>query len=675
MVDGESSAPRRSFCRMCPALCGVTVTFDGDGSASVSGDRDHLLSRGYVCPKGRKMAAMIDDPIRLDRPLLRDGSGRLVPVAWDTALGDLAERLTEIRARHGDYAVGTYAGTMLDSGGRFYMDKLLREIGSPSRYTSATVDSIAKVLVGKLMSGREGLVPSVDFEHTTLLLVVGENLVVSHGGFSYFPDPVRSLRSIERRGEVWVLDPRRTETARLATRHLTPRGSTDFAVLAHLVREVLRDGGDPEYLAAHARNVDELRQHVERFDLATTAAMTGLKADDLVSLREAVRRHRRLAIITGTGVTMAATANVTEWMAFALQIVTGSFERPGGRWFNHSATFDPDRPAPDSSSFGAGSRTHPEIERFANQFPCAVMPAEIEDGHLKALLIVGGNPMIAFPQPDRLGRALDRLDVLASWDVVPSATAQRATHVFPCPGPLERADVVTPVHLSAVFAQYVRPAVPPPADRRPMWWSIAVVAQRMGIDLLPGGIDPDECTDEIALEALVAGTAVDWDALVAAGGRAVPYPRHDRWVERFVLPDGRWDVAPPKLVERLDHAVHRPAHDLVLGNRREVHHTNSTLAWEVGGAPAPVAYAYVSPGDADDAGIVEGQAVVVTSPFGSLEAEARIDESMARGTLVVPHGFTDPNVGHLTATDVDVDPLTGMPTLVGIPVAVRPVGA
>jgi anaerobic selenocysteine-containing dehydrogenase len=232
--------------------------------------------------------------------------------------------------------------------------------------------------------------------------------------------------------------------------------------------------------------------------------------------------------------------------------------------------------------------------------------------------------------------------------------------------------VVTPVHLSAVFAQYVRPAVATHAPRRrPMWWSIAQVARRMGIDLLPGGVDPDDCTDEVALEALVAGTAVDWDALLAADGRPVRSPYHDRWVERFVLSDGRWDVAPDLLVARLDHAMRRPVHELVLGNRREVHHTNSTLAWETHEPGSPATYAYLSPADADAAGIAEGAAVVVTSPYGSLGAVARVDASMARGTLVVPHGFTDPNVGHLTATDVDVDPLTGMPTLVGIPVTVR----
>ena len=171
------------------------------------------------------------------------------------------------------------------------------------------------------------------------------------------------------------------------------------------------------------------------------------------------------------------------------------------------------------------------------------MPAEIEAGHLKALLVVNGNPLTAFPQPERLEGAFGRLEVLAVWDVVCSATARHATHVFPCPGPLERADVMTGGHLSAVFAQYVRPVVPLRAQRRAMWWSIATLARHMGIDLLPGAVDPDRCTDDEALGALTAGTDIAWSELLAAGGRPVPHPRRERWVEETVLPDGRWDVA------------------------------------------------------------------------------------------------------------------------------------
>jgi anaerobic selenocysteine-containing dehydrogenase len=662
-----------SFCRMCPALCGIEVTVEDGVATRVSGDPEHPLSHGYLCPKGRRMAALADDSERLDQPMMRDGAGNLVQVDWDSAIGDLAGRLQGIKDRFGSYAIGNYSGTMFDGAGRFAATRFLGAIGSPSRYTSSTIDSVAKVLVPKLMAGREGLVPAVDFETTTLLLVIGENMVVSHGGFSYFPDPVRYLRGLERRGEVWVFDPRQTETARLATRHLTAKPGTDFAFLGHLVRELLRDGADTEYLTRHARHVGELRGAVEPFDVESTSRLTGLAVEDLVALLGAVRRHRRLAIVTGTGVTMAATGNVTEWMAYALQIVTGSFERPGGRWFNHTATVSPANVvAPDTFGFGPGPRSHPEIPRMANQYPCAVMAEEIEGGHLRALLVTGGNPLTAFPQPDRLGRAFDHLEVLAVWDLVRSATAERATHLFPCPDPLERADLVVPIHLSMVFAQYTSPVIPARAGRRPMWWSLAKVAEGMGLCILPGDVTAENCSDEELFASMVAGTPVSWDALLEADGRALQFPRQDQWVERTVLPEGRWDLAPTLLMERLEHALSRPSPGLVLGNRREVQHTNSTMAWGVGGAPPSQPYVYLSPGDAAAAGVAEGATIEARSRHGALRGTARFDSALAPGTVVIPHGFSEPNVGHLSATDVDVDPLTGMPTLVGVPVSIQP---
>lgn len=672
-LPSPSAQTVTSFCRMCPAGCGVNVTVENGVPVRLSGDREHPLSRGYVCPKGRKMIGLVDDPDVLDQPMIRDSSGKLVPVDWDTAIGDLGEKLEGIRDRFTPYAIGLYSGTYLDSTGQFAIRRLMNGIGSPSVDTSLTVDSIAKVLVPKLMAGRERLVPAIDFDGTTLLLVIGENMVVSHGAFSYFPNPVAYLRNIARRGEVWVLDPRRTETARIATHHLAPRSGTDFAALAYLIRELLRDGADYEYLRLHARRVDELREAVERFDLETTAELTGLARADLEALIQSVRHHRRLAVVTGTGVTMAATGNVTEWMVNALQIVTGSFERPGGRWFNHGAGFWPSRgTAPDTSQFGPGPKSHPEIPRIADQYPCAVLPSEIEDGHLQALLVVGGNPMVAFPQPDRLGAALDRLPVLAVWDIVRSATAERATHVFPCPTALERADLNVPMHLSSVFAQYTPPVVPLRANRRPVWWSMAKLAQRLGLSILPGALDPDTCSDEDICASLAAGVPVAWEELRDASG-PVEFTAEDRWVERTVLRDGRWDVAPAALLDRLEHAISRPAHDLVLGNRRERHHTNSTLTWTSGEDLAPAAYVYLNPTDAERAGVRDGDTVEVTSPHGSLRGVARIEERMSSGTVAVPHGFTEPNVCRLTGTDVDVDPLTGMPTLVGVPVSLRTV--
>src|SRR5258708_5741151 len=152
-------------------------------------------------------------------------------------------------------------------------------------------------------------------------------------------------------------------------------------------RAVCRVAADERHRVAEHGHFHHRRQHRQdpraEADRGTHVGCPGRARADLEGLLRAVRRHRRLAVVTGTGVTMAATGNVTEWLVYALQIVTGSFERPGGRWFNHGATFWPSRAtAPDTSQVGPGPKSHPEIGRIARHFPCSLPPAQIEHGFL-----------------------------------------------------------------------------------------------------------------------------------------------------------------------------------------------------------------------------------------------------------------------------------------------------
>jgi len=115
-------------------------------------------------------------------------------------------------------------------------------IGTPAKFSPLTIDGTAKPLISDLVGGFMGLSGRTDLDNADFLMFVGVNPVVSHGHAIAMPNPTGTVREIARRGQVWVIDPRRTETARLATGHLAPRPSTDHAVLAYLVREILRDG-------------------------------------------------------------------------------------------------------------------------------------------------------------------------------------------------------------------------------------------------------------------------------------------------------------------------------------------------------------------------------------------------------------------------------------------------
>jgi anaerobic selenocysteine-containing dehydrogenase len=670
----------RTYCRLCPAYCGLVVTHDGPQIVTVQGDRDHPVSQGYTCPKGRSLGILHHHPDRLDRPLMRR-QGRLEPVSWDELLDDLSGRLGEILdAGCSADAIGAYFGTHATFDANLYWAgaAFLKALGSKSKYTSGTVDAPSYPVVRRLMGGVGWLFHSIDFERTTMTLLLGTNPVVSHTShMNAYPNPTARLRELARRGELWVVDARLTETAELATRHLATRPGSDHALLGYLIRELLRDGADRRFLATHARNVDELGRAVERFDLTETTRLTGLPTADLTDLLASVRRHGRLAVQTGTGTSMAPTANLTMWFATALLAVTGSLEAPGGVWFNPGFVQGLDRrPVRLDGPAEAGPRSRPELPRWGGEFPSVGLIDEMETGNLQAIFVLGGNLLSALPDARRVRAALAATPVVVAVDVQRNEMVESATHVLPAAAPLERADLP---HFSdclapTLVAQYTAAVVPPAADRRPGWWPLAALAERLGRPILPEGVALADADDDTLLRQRVRASArATFDELKDAGGPLLAEDRNLGWVARNVLPDGRWDLAPEALVAQLEEIGETAP--LVLVPRRLWRRLNSygrDLPHVAEREPAEI---LVHPDEAAHAGVVDGERACVASRHGSLEGVVRIDAAIVRGAMAIPHGWAEPNVSDLLSGSEDVDPLTGMPTYCCVPVSLRPVTA
>ncbi len=653
-----------SFCRICTAMCGITVTVEGDRVLKVRGDDAHPLSQGYTCAKGRGLPDWHHHPHRLDHPRIKGQA-----VDWDRCLDDLGNRLAAIIAECGPDAVAMYlaSGSAYDANGRRAAERFVGAIGSRQKYTATTIDTPMRPLVAELMGGWSGLTPLWDQEAARLLILVGTNPVVSHGHGNGLPDPIRRLRAQQERGPVWAIDPRRTETARLADRHLAPRPSTDYLILGWLVRELLADGADWDYLGEHAIGVEDLAAVVAPFTLDRAIAGTGLDPADLPDLLEAVRTAGRLSILSGTGVSMGRHANVTEWLLWALAVVTGSYDQPGGMWFNPGYLMQLDTRSwqPSDGHPEPGPASRPELPRRFGEYPCAALVDEIEAGNVRALVVVGGNPLIAFPDRDRTQAALVSLDVLAVADVVETDTTELATHLLAVAGQLERADLpwMLDAYQPAIATHYTPAVVPPGADRWLMWQVFAELGRRLGVGVLPRGIDPDTAADE-GLLALIAERGRSDAATVLAARRGLvgeARPVHG-WVLNRVLPDRRWRLAPEPLVAQL--ADLDNPEPLVLLPRRQMRTMNSQLR-DLGGVGPEV---LVHP----DHGIADGQLVQVRSAHGELVGSARTSDEIAPGAVSIPHGWADPNVCTLTTAKSDVDPLTGMVWQSGLPVRLSP---
>jgi anaerobic selenocysteine-containing dehydrogenase len=655
-----------SYCRICAAACGITVTVDGARVVRVRGDAGHPVSRGYVCSKGRGLAAWHHGDARLDRPRLH---GR--DVGWEEMLDDLGSRLRDTVAGPGADAIALYLATGLayDSAGAIAAGTFLHALGSSSFYTAVTVDNAPVLVAAELVTGNAMMNPLWDPTTAGMLLLVGTNPVVSHGYGTTVPDPVNYLRDHRRQGgRIWVLDPRRTESAALADEHLATRPGADVAILAAVARALLADGADAAELRDYCApdDVDTLRAVLEPFTVARAADAAGLDAGSVESLIDDVRRHAgRLTIACGTGALMGTDGILVEWLRWVLLILSGSVDRPGGMRIPRGALshLRPPRP-PRPAAPGPASR--PDLPRVANQIPAVALVDEIEAGNVHVLFVTGGNPITALPEPDRTRAALRRLDALVVVDVMESEVTELATHVLPATGELERTDLSMYSHLSVHSAiQSTGPVVAPVADRRPVWWMLAHLAARAGHDVL-GGADPGSLTDESYLRSIVDRSPLDTDAVFAAGPRGLDLPVEYGWVHETMLPDGVWRIAPPILVDRL-RAHREPAPGLLLAPRREMAWSNSVRY----GVTTENTVLRLHPADAGAAGLASGDAATVTSEHGALDVTVMIDDKVRVGVVSLVHGRRDASPGSLLSTSADVDPLTTMPHASGVPVRIE----
>jgi anaerobic selenocysteine-containing dehydrogenase len=686
-----------SFCRICNAMCGIVATVDDGRVVRIRGDESHPLSRGYTCPKGRALGVMHHHPQRLDHPQVasppdpESGSRSMAQISWDELLDDIAEIVRSVIGESGPDGIGMYlaSGSAFDTNGRRAAERFLAQAGSIQKYTATTIDTPCKPLIAELVGGWSGLTPIWDQEHSKLLILVGSNPVVSHGHSNAIPDPVRRLRDFQKGGgRVIVIDPRRTETAALADVHLAVRPGSDATMLGFLVRALL-DDDRMEEVRTRADGIDELVAAVARFTLSIAAEHTGLSESQLSELLNDVRSAGRISVLTGTGSSMNAAANVTEWLVWALHIVTDSYDKPGGMWFNpgYLMQLDSREWQPSDGQAERGPVSRPELPRRFGEYPCSGLVSEIESGNIRVLFVVGGNPVTALPDRERTEAALLSLDALIVLDVVETETTRQATHVLPVAGQLERGDLtwLLDSYQLAVAAQYTPAVVGIGANRLTVWKVFAELGERLALDVLPRGFTSDNATDESLFGPILARSRSDAATVMSASSGVVESGAVFGWVTERVLPEGRWRIAPSELIAQCDKLLGDgrtpsgtdPSSELefdrlLLLPQRRMRTMNSQLrdvAAPGGRTETPTIV--MSPEDARVRGIANGDRAKVESDVGYTIGEVAVDVNMRPGSIGFPHGWASPDVGRLTSADRGIDPLTGMVLQSGLSVSVE----
>ena len=699
----------KTFCRFCHANCAMLADVEDGKVIAVRGDPDDPVYGGYTCLKGRELPDSHNAAHRLTSSLVRR-DGEFVETPMAEALAHVGETLKHIIAAHGPHAVAIFMGSggYQNSAAWAASYSLAQAIGTRNFYTSVTLDQPAKVFTtaryGKWMAGTN------TFDEADVTFLIGNNPMVSHysppGGVPPF-SPSRRLRDRQKKGlKLIVADPRESDAGALADIYLPVKPGEDPALLAGMLNVIFaEDLYDRNFAAAHVDGVDELRQAVAAFTPEVAASRAGVDPDQLKAAARMFANAERGCAVTGTGPEMAGNGTLTEYLVTCLNVLCARFKQEGDK-AAIPGVFTAQTPrraqvGPRVAMFGGEGMAKSRFRGLGQlgfEMPCNVLADEIltpGDGQIRALISVGGNPEVGFPNQIKMRRALDALEMFVQVDPWMSASAKRADVVLAPSQCLEREDIT---NLSEwwherPYARYVEALVQPPGDVIDEYAMIWHIARHLGVQLeLAGGPLPtDVCpSKETFLDLMTAGCLVKpsqvrrdsvdgapviYDDLHPLVGASDPDEAH-----RFDLAEGGM----PGQLERYGRDETRAAgFDFRLISRRSktrfnsIGHPLAKLRAKTTTNPA-----YIHPDDMADLGISEGAIVEITSPHASIHGVVKASDKLRRGIVSMAHAYGDSEAGkhnvremgsstnRLTSDEVDFDPITGQALQSAIPVRI-----
>ncbi|MDX1649134.1 MAG: molybdopterin-dependent oxidoreductase [Myxococcota bacterium] len=727
MADPGATRTIHSFCRICESLCGLEVDVADGRVAAIRPDPDHLASEGFACVKGLKQMRLYDAPDRLRRPLKRVGDD-FVPIPWAQAFAEIGAKVRALR-EISPHALAMYVGTAAGFGvlhpvfAKGFMDG----IGTRNFFSSSTQDCANKFAVSTHLYGFPFTLTYPDVDRTRCLIVVGANPVVSKWSFLQVADPGRRLRAIEARGgRVFVVDPRRTETAKTAGTHVFIRPNTDvFFYLAFLNELLARGGVDRDLVERHTTGFDAVARLAAPWTPERTAAVTGVPA---ATLREMVAAYLEAtaaggaALYCSTGVNMGAHGTLAFWIQEVVNAVSGNLDRRGGVLVGKGIL--------DFPRLAKGNLTRAQVSRVGgftavnDAFPGAILADEIRtEGpeRIRALFVTGGNPLITMAGAGRLREALAELDLLVVTDIFLNETASLAHYVLPATTPFERPDLpfVFPLMLGLQSRPYLQAtdAVVPPAgealDEATIYLELArasgvalfgsraaqalvgTMQRLLGPRRREAGVREVPQRRLLSLLLRLTGHGSFARLLREPHGRPRPEPAGGDFLgARLLTDDGKLHLAPEPLqalargLEGAFEAERAAAGELRLITKRHVKtHNSRTHNHPAFARPGQTNHLYVHPDDAARLGLVDGAVADVRSKVGAVRLPVRLLPDLMPGTVALPHGWGHQHARGLSAASRTagvnvnllaadgpqaVDPVSGMAHLTGIPVTVAP---
>jgi len=660
-------------CTLCYHSCGTRVTVEDGKAVKIRGLESHPLNKGRLCPKGAHGLDVVYSPDRLKKPLKRRNGG-FEEVSWDRALDEIAEKLTRLKKEFGPQVFGFFCGSIgVENLEMSTLVHLVRSgFGSPNFFSVESICYRMRIRTRQMTFGRY----PTEEPDSNLYILWGHNPDQSDFPLKFF-----MKKNLKKGAKLVVIDPKRIPLADQADMYLRIRPGTDGALALALMNVIIEeDLYDHDFVEKHTIGFNRLVPHVKPYTPEWAADVTWIAAGDIRALARLFANTRGASIFQGT-CTQDQTANGTQnSRAFAvLQTITGNINVPGG-W----VTSPPPRfghPGYSVEGMPLGGDEYPLFyELWGRKAPYGVVtmvPESIPE-KLKAFLVIGGNPLMSMPDSNAFKAAFEKLDLLVVHDLFMTATARAAHYVLPACSHLEKWGTAYTYNVCHCLPYLMlrKKCIEPLNESWSEWRFLTELGNRLGLSAsFPWK------TEEEFVAYMIGPSGLSFEHLLNEK------PAGDYYAEKnYTNPDGFFRT-PSKKIEIYSDALEQAGFDplpsylepergpvrgeksfrekypliLSVGNRNLYYTHSQHHQVEALRKLYPDPLAEVGPETASKYGLTDGDPVVVETNRGRVNMKARVDQRVAEGIVLVPHGWGGEANANLLTDHTCREPIMGYP--------------
>ncbi len=471
----------KTGCVLCAQNCGLEIEVENNRIVRVKPDKSNQKSDGYFCRKGMNVAHHQHNADRLKYPLKKVGD-KFERISWDQAIEEIAAKLKGIIGQYGPRSFAYMGGG--GQGCHFEVPfgvRLMRGLGSQYQYSALGQEFSGAFWVIGRAHGKQYLHDGPDVDNTDVLLVLGWNGMQSH----QIPQAPRKLQRLSKDQDkvLIVVDPRLSESAKLADIHLPIRPGTDSLLLKAMIAIILKEGWEnKDYLACRTSGFDAVQSYFENFDARAAIKVCELDFDQVYEVAR-LYATRKSSLRYDLGIYMGRHSGLNSYLIVLLMAICGRLCVPGGNII--PGHLMPIGPSSDEREAKTWRTVTTHSFPVCGVFPPNVMPEEILSDHperLRAVFVTGLNPLRSYADTTAYEKAFQKLDLLVTAEIAMTETAALSHYVLPSRSGYESWDgTFFPFTYPGIYFQMRRPIVEPEGEPKEQGEIDLLLADKLGL--------------------------------------------------------------------------------------------------------------------------------------------------------------------------------------------------